>query len=84
MQICCLWIFGKRRHSGEMSGKSQLKADIFYLFTPLTSQHCVSTKRSTNYAGKRLRTGRLQNNACNNKKVDQMVKIYISQQKTEG
>jgi len=28
-----LWISGKRRHSGEMSGKSQLKADIFYLFS---------------------------------------------------
>jgi len=29
MQICCPQIFGKRRHSGEMSDKSQLKAEIF-------------------------------------------------------
>jgi hypothetical protein len=31
MQICCPQNFGKRRHSGEMAGKSQLKADIFNL-----------------------------------------------------
>jgi hypothetical protein len=41
MQICCPQIFGKRRHSGEMSGKSQLKADIFNLFHATIQQYLI-------------------------------------------
>jgi len=31
MQICCLWIFGKRRHSGDFGGESQLKTHILFV-----------------------------------------------------
>ncbi|WP_227502937.1 hypothetical protein [Raoultella planticola] len=81
-----LWISGKRRHSGEMSGKSQLKADIFYLFL----RHLPL---STALAGKKINKlcrenacgpGRLQNSARRNKKVDQMVKIYNNTTKNGG
>lgn len=55
MQICCPQIFGKRRHSGEMSDKSQLKAEIFNV---ILRHWCVTrdfyAKRSTNLAEKTL------------------------------
>jgi hypothetical protein len=31
MQMCCQRIFGKRRHSGDLVGKSQLKTDILFI-----------------------------------------------------
>jgi hypothetical protein len=31
MQMCCQRIFGKRRHSGDLVGKSQLKTDILFV-----------------------------------------------------
>ncbi|TOZ48551.1 hypothetical protein DK925_04790 [Enterobacter cloacae] len=31
MQMCCQRIFGKRRHSGDLPGKSQLKTDILII-----------------------------------------------------
>ena len=29
--MCCQRIFGKRRHSGDLPGKSQLKTDILFI-----------------------------------------------------
>jgi hypothetical protein len=37
MQICWPWIFGKRRHSGEMRDKSQLMRPIFLSLL----RHCL-------------------------------------------
>jgi hypothetical protein len=56
MQICCPQNFGKRRHSGEMAGKSQLKADIFNLVSGHYSViPALTGKKITNSLGKRLR-----------------------------
>jgi len=56
MQICCPQNFGKRRHSGEMAGKSQLKADIFNLI----SGHCSAIPA---LAGKKINS-LARENAC--------------------
>jgi hypothetical protein len=45
MQICCPQIFGKRRHSGEMAGKSQLKADIFNLVSATIRNTCLNGQK---------------------------------------
>jgi hypothetical protein len=57
MQICCPQNFGKRRHSGEIPGKSQLKADIFIpYFRRLFSNTCLNgQKDQLSNQGKRLR-----------------------------
>jgi len=31
MQICCQWIFGKRRHSGDLMHESQLIMAILFI-----------------------------------------------------
>jgi hypothetical protein len=78
MQICWPWIFGKRRHSGEMSVKSQLISHIFLVLL----RHCLCLLGLTDKKIKQT----AQENACAvrkllagcaiRQKVDQMVKIY--------
>jgi len=57
MQICCQWIFGKRRHSGDLAGRSQLKKwDLFVIFVPLMMERVINgQKDQLNHLGKRLR-----------------------------
>lgn len=79
MQICCPQIFGKRRHSGEMSDKSQLKAEIFNV---ILRHWCVTRdftpKDQQTWLRKRLRMWKSVKQSDARQKVDQMVKIYIS------
>ncbi|WP_147271032.1 hypothetical protein [Leclercia sp. W6] len=58
MQICCQWIFGKRRHSGDLAGESQLKKWVLsFVFMPLVGKRVVNgQKDQLNHLGKRLRT----------------------------
>lgn len=58
MQICCQWIFGKRRHSGDLAGESQLKKWVLsVVFMPLMGKRVVNgQKDQLNHLGKRLRT----------------------------
>jgi len=57
MQICCQWIFGKRRHSGDLAEESQLKKWLlFVVFAPLVGRNVVNgQKDQLNHSGKRLR-----------------------------
>jgi len=57
MQICCQWIFGKRRHSGDLAGESQLKKWVLYVvFAPLMSWKVINgQKDQLNHVRKRLR-----------------------------
>ncbi|HBD82225.1 MAG TPA: hypothetical protein DC039_16645 [Leclercia adecarboxylata] len=57
MQICCQWIFGKRRHSGDLAGESQLKKWVlFVVFAPLMSWKVINgQKDQLNHVRKRLR-----------------------------
>jgi len=57
MQICCQWIFGKRRHSGDLAGESQLKKWLlFVVFAPLMGRKVINgQKDQLNHSGKRLR-----------------------------
>ncbi|AUY38777.1 hypothetical protein C3F35_08280 [Leclercia sp. LSNIH3] len=57
MQICCQWIFGKRRHSGDLTGESQLKKWVlFVVFAPLMSWKVINgQKDQLNHVRKRLR-----------------------------
>jgi len=57
MQICCQWIFGKRRHSGDLAGESQLKKQLlFVVFAALMSGMVVNgQKDQLNHLRKRLR-----------------------------
>jgi len=57
MQICCQWIFGKRRHSGDLAGESQLKKWVlFVVFAALMSRKVVNgQKDQLNHLRKRLR-----------------------------
>jgi len=85
MQICWPWIFGKRRHSGEMSVKSQLFSHIFLSLL----RHCPSLLDLTDKKIKKTShenafvARKLQERRSWHKKVDQMVKIYISARKKE-
>jgi hypothetical protein len=56
MQMCCQRIFGKRRHSGDLVGKSQLKTDILFILLQAWRLECVLT-------GKKIRQIILEN-AC--------------------
>jgi len=57
MQICCQWIFGKRRHSGDLAGESQLKKWVLsVVFMPLVGKRVVNgQKDQLNHLRKRLR-----------------------------
>jgi len=57
MQICCQWIFGKRRHSGDLAGESQLKKWVlFVIFAALMVKTVVNgQKDQLNHVRKRLR-----------------------------
>ncbi|MFO3904174.1 hypothetical protein AAHD62_06535 [Enterobacter hormaechei] len=57
MQICCQWIFGKRRHSGDLAGESQLKKQVlFVVFAALIGRKVVKgQKDQLNHVRKRLR-----------------------------
>ncbi|WP_313825217.1 hypothetical protein [Leclercia sp.] len=57
MQICCQWIFGKRRHSGDLAGESQLKKRLlFVVFAALMVKKVVNgQKDQLNHVRKRLR-----------------------------
>ncbi|HAF51965.1 MAG TPA: hypothetical protein DIU03_09015 [Leclercia adecarboxylata] len=57
MQICCQWIFGKRRHSGDLAGESQPKKWVlFVVFAPLMSWKVINgQKDQLNHVRKRLR-----------------------------
>ncbi len=78
MQICLPWIFGKRRHSGEMSVKSQLFSGIFLVVL----RHCpfllvlIDKKIRQTHRENACAQRKLHFLMRDNKKVDQMVKIY--------
>lgn len=78
MQICLPWIFGKRRHSGEMSVKSQLFSGIFLILL----RHClllldlIDKKIRQTHRENACVPRKLHFMAMDIKKVDQMVKIY--------
>lgn len=78
MQICLPWIFGKRRHSGEMSVKSQLFSGIFLIVL----RHClllldlIDKKVRQTHRENACVPRKLHFLAMDIKKVDQMVKIY--------
>ncbi len=78
MQICLPWIFGKRRHSGEMSVKSQLFSGIFLILL----RHClllldlIDKKIRQTHRENACVPRKLHFMAIDIKKVDQMVKIY--------
>ena len=58
MQICCQRIFGKRRHSGYLEGKSQLKSGYFvYSFAGLAAgMRFKRQNERVNHRGNRLRS----------------------------
>ncbi|MFW0764367.1 hypothetical protein ACN0IV_00820 [Trabulsiella odontotermitis] len=78
MQICCPRISGKRRHSGDSGGKSQLKTPILRVIL----RHWTSYPLLTGKMNSKVST----ENACvtkrmsftlpESKKVDHLVKIY--------
>ena len=78
MQICLPWIFGKRRHSGEMSVKIQLFSGIFLIVL----RHClllldlIDKKIRQTHRENACVSRKLHFMAMDIKKVDQMVKIY--------
>jgi hypothetical protein len=84
MQICCPQNFGKRRHSGEMSGKSQLKADIFNLFSRHYSVIPDFNGKKINKPGWKTLAEEDVKSPGRIEKVDQMVKIYNKTTKKGG
>ncbi|WP_313354098.1 hypothetical protein [Kosakonia cowanii] len=86
MQICWPWIFGKRRHSGEMRNKSQLMRPIFLSLL----RHCLllqglRDKKEDKQSGENACAGRkLYLSHGREEKPDQMVKIYILETKNDS
>ncbi|WP_072170903.1 hypothetical protein [Trabulsiella odontotermitis] len=80
MQICCPRISGKRRHSGDSGGKSQLKTPILRVILrhwtsyPLLTGKMISKLHTENACA----TKRMSFMPTESKKVDHLVKIYNS------